>query len=72
MPFLDSIIPPSVDPFIRNVINVLVGIHIFAFLLYVYLLVRSSKKSSTDEFRDQYRNLETKVAAQKQRLNKQE
>lgn len=72
MPFLDSIIPPSVDPFIRNVINVLVGIHIFAFLLYVYLLVRSSKKSSTDEFRDQYRNLETKVAAQKQRLNKHE
>ena len=73
MPFLDAIIPESVDPFVRNIINVLVGIHILAFLLYVYLLVRSSKKSPTDDFKEQYRTLEAKAAAkQKQRISKQE
>lgn len=45
MPFLDSIIPATVDPFVRNLINVLVGIHILAFLLYIYLLVRSTKRT---------------------------
>lgn len=62
MPFLDSVLPATVDPFIRNVINVLVGIHIAAFLLYVVLLVRSSQKSQTDEFRDQYKNFEKAAA----------
>jgi hypothetical protein len=67
MPFLDSVIPTSVDPTIRTVINVLVGVHLLAFLLYIYLLVRSSKKTSADAFREQYKTLE-----QKQKIKKQE
>ena len=69
MPFLDSIIPSSVDPTIRTVINVLVGVHILAFLLYVYLLFRSTNKTQTDQFKEQYQKLE-KNAAQKSRINK--
>jgi hypothetical protein len=56
-----------VDPTIRTVINVLVGVHLLAFLLYIYLLVRSSKKTSADAFREQYKTLE-----QKQKIKKQE
>lgn len=52
MPFMDSVIPESVDPTIRLVINILVGVHIGAFLLYIFLLMRSTKRTEADEFRD--------------------
>jgi hypothetical protein len=71
MPFMDMIIPESVDPTIRLVINALVGVHILAFLIYVWLLLRSSNKSEADVFRDQYKNLEKKVQ-DKQKQGKQE
>ena len=45
MPFMDMIIPSSVDPTIRLVINILVGVHLLAFLIYVWLLMRSSNKT---------------------------
>ena len=65
MPFMDSVIPESVDPTIRLVINILVGVHIGAFLLYIFLLMRSTKRTEADEFREQYKNMELK-AKQKQ------
>ncbi len=69
MPFMDSVIPESVDPSIRLVINILVGLHIAAFLLYIFLLMRSTKRTEADEFRDQYKNMELK-AKQKQMQGK--
>jgi hypothetical protein len=45
MPFMDMIIPSSVDPTIRLVINILVGVHLLAFFIYVWLLMRSSNKT---------------------------
>lgn len=73
MPFLDSILPPTLDPFVRNIINVLVGVHILAFLVWVYLVTRSVNKTQTQEFREQYQKLEQKIASEKKsRLNKQE
>jgi cbb3-type cytochrome oxidase subunit 3 len=66
---MDLVIPASVDPTIRLIINILVGVHIFAFLAYVYLLLRSSNRTQADEFRDQYKNMETK-AKQKQAQGK--
>jgi len=61
MPFMDMVIPATVDPTIRLIINILVGVHIFAFLAYVYLLLRSSKRTEADEFRDQYKNMQAKA-----------
>ena len=69
MPFMDMVIPATVDPTIRLIINILVGVHIFAFFAYVYLLMRSSKRTQADEFRDQYKNMEAK-AKQKQSQGK--
>jgi len=61
MPFMDIVIPSSVDPTIRLIINILVGVHLFAFFVYVYLLFRSSNRTQADEFRDQYKNMEQKA-----------
>lgn len=69
MPILDAILPPSIDPFVRNVINVLVGIHIAAFLLYIYLLTRSSMKTQADEFKEGYKKMEAS-AAEKAKVKK--
>jgi hypothetical protein len=62
MPFMDMIIPSSVDPTIRLVINILVGVHLLAFFLYIWLLMRTSSKTQADDFREQYSKMETKVA----------
>lgn len=71
MPFLDSILPATVDPFVRNIINVLVGVHILAFLAWVYLVTRSAKKTSTEEFREQYQQLQAKANAERKgKINK--
>jgi hypothetical protein len=66
---MDAIIPASVDPTVRLVINVLVGVHLLAFLAYVFLLFRSTNKSSTDQFREQYKNLQAQT---KHKVGKQE
>ena len=65
---MDSIIPASVDPTIRLIINILVGFHIVAFLVYVWLLMRSSNKTQVDQFREQYKQMD--AAIKKQRINK--
>jgi hypothetical protein len=69
MPVLDKILPENLDPFVRNLINGLVFVHIAAFLLWVYLVMRSSTKTQTEEFRDQFRKLEREV---KHKQGKQE
>jgi hypothetical protein len=61
MPFMDIVIPESVDPTIRLVINILVGVHLLAFFLYIFLLCRSTKRTEADEFRDQYKQMEAKA-----------
>jgi hypothetical protein len=66
---MDYVIPASVDPTVRLIINILVGLHLLAFLAYVFLLFRSSTKSSTDQFRDQYKNLQAQA---KHKVGKQE
>lgn len=72
MPILDFILPPTLDPTLKMVINALAAVHIFAFLLYIYLLVRSSKSSPADQFRKQYQTMEAKAKVEKERINKQE
>jgi preprotein translocase subunit SecY len=69
---MDMIIPESVDPTIRLIINILVGVHLLAFFTYVWLLMRSSNKTQADEFRDQYKQMEGKIAQQKSRTGKQD
>jgi len=63
MPFLDYVLPETLSPFVRNLINLLVGCHLFAFLAFIVLLVRSFNKTPEDNFRDQYQNFEKKTAA---------
>ena len=72
MPFMDMIIPASVDPTIRLIINILVGVHLLAFFLYVWLLMRSTNKTQVDDFREQYGKMESKVVQQKARTGKQD
>lgn len=66
---MDSVIPATVDPTIRLVINLLVGLHILAFIVYVWLLLRSSNKTQVDTFREQYQKMDA-AAKNKQRVGK--
>ena len=65
MPFLDSILPATLDPMVKHVINFLVGVHLIVFLVFVYLLCKSLRKSPQDNFREQYQKMEKKVEAKK-------
>ena len=58
MPFLDYVLPTTLDPMVKHLINFLVGFHLLAFLVFIVLLVRSFRKSPEDSFREQCQSLE--------------
>ncbi|CDW73167.1 UNKNOWN [Stylonychia lemnae] len=63
MPFLDYVLPDTLSPFVKNLINGLVGFHLLAFVIFIILLVRSFNKTPEDNFREQYQSFEKKTAA---------
>lgn len=42
---LDSILPPNLDPIWKNLLNGLFVFHILAFLLYLFVMIRSYVKA---------------------------
>jgi len=48
---IDFILPSSLDPTVKLIINILVGVHLAAFLCYIVLLVRSFGKKPSDRIR---------------------
>lgn len=72
MPFLDYVLPETLDPMVKTLINFLVGFHLLAFLVFIVLLARSFKKTPEDNFREQYSSMEEKVKKQNQKNNKQD
>jgi len=70
MPVLDSILPETLDPTVKHVINFLVIFHLLAFFVFVYLLARSLTKSSSDTFRDQVKDFEKKTKADQNKKKK--
>ena len=48
---IDFILPDSLDPTVKLIVNVLVGVHLAAFFCYVILLARSFGKKPQDWIR---------------------
>jgi hypothetical protein len=68
MPILDSVLPSTIDPTMRHVINGLVGIHLCVFFLFIVLLCRSFMKGPQDHFKDQVGKMERNSNTQKKNL----
>jgi hypothetical protein len=47
---LDAILPPTLDPNVKLMINILVGLHLLAFVVWMVYLCKSLGKSQTDNF----------------------
>ncbi len=69
---MDYVLPESLDPMVKTMINFLVGFHLLAFLIFIVLLARSFKKSPEDNFREQYQTMEQKVKQKNLKNNKQD
>ena len=41
MAFLDDILPPTLDPMLKLLIDILIGLHLIIFLVFVILLYRN-------------------------------
>jgi len=50
--FIDFILPDTLDPAIKLIVNILVGLHLFAFIIYLSLLVRSFGQKPEDKIKD--------------------
>ena len=57
---LDSILPPTLDPTLKMVINILVIVHLLAFFCYLTFLVMSFRKTADDDFKDDYNQYKKK------------
>lgn len=51
MPLLDSILPDTLNPMVKNLVNFLVIVHLAVFFIFIILLVRSFTKGPDDHFR---------------------
>jgi hypothetical protein len=65
MPMLNSILPPDLNPFIRNFVNFLAIVHLLAFLLFCFLLVRSMLKGPEEQFREEMSEMQTEAQRKK-------
>ena len=70
LPLLDGILPESLDPTIKHLVNFLVLAHLLAFFIFIILLVRSFTKSSSDNFRDQVKQFEKSAKADQNKKKK--
>lgn len=58
MPILDSILPNTLDPMMKNVVNGLVIVHLMLFVLFVIMVCRSFFRGPTDHFKEQVGHME--------------
>jgi len=49
---IDFILPESLDPTVKLIVNILVGVHLAAFFCYLILLARSFTKKPSDKIRN--------------------
>lgn len=64
MPVLNHILPDTLSPGVKNLINFLVIAHVLVFFIFIILLVRSFMKGPSDHFRDQVTGLEKQAQQQ--------
>ena len=54
---IDFILPDSLDPTLKLIVNLLVGVHLLAFICYIVLLARSFGTKPEDHFQQKVNKL---------------